>query len=100
MPRLSYSQRSQADLAEIWDYIAEDSPRHADAVLLRLYNRIEQLRTQPLSGHRRPDLRPHIRCLTSDGYIVIYRATKTDVRIDRIVHHSRNLSRLEFPEDS
>lgn len=100
MPRLSYSQRSQIDLTEIWDYIAEDSPRNADAVLQRLYDRIEQLVTQPLSGHRRSDLRPHIRCITSDGYIVIYRATKVAVCIDRIVHHSRNLTRLNLPDDA
>lgn len=96
MPRLRYSLRSRADLEAIWDFIAVDSPRQASAVLAHLHQKIERLRTQPLSGHRHLELQSDVRCLNRDGYLILYRYTAGLVRIDRIVHHSRDLPGLSF----
>ncbi len=99
MARLRYSERSRDDLVAIWQFIATDSLRNADAVLLRIHDKCEVLRNQPLVGHRRDDLRRGLRCLNSDGYMIFYRATPGVVRIDRIIHHSRYLPAL-FPGPS
>lgn len=93
---LVYSRLSQADLEEIWDYIAFDSERQAEAVLDRMHAKIELLRTQPRMGHRRDDIRRGSRCVKSDSYLIFYRFDETVVRIDRIVHHSRHLARLSL----
>jgi plasmid stabilization system protein ParE len=100
MPRLRFSARSRADLDEIWDRIAADSPRNAEAVHDRLLGKFEQLLAHPLSGHRRSDAKRGLRAVSSDGYQVFYRYRAGTIGISRIVHHSRDLSVLEFPEPS
>lgn len=100
MLRLRYSRRSRADLESIWDYLAADSFRNAEAIFERLQVKCETLRTPPLMGHRRDDLRRGARCVNSDGYMVFYRSTSVLVLIDRIVHHSRNLPAIEFGPES
>lgn len=94
MSRLHYSLRSRADLEDIWDYIAGDSLRRAETVLDRIHAKIETLRQQPIMGHRRDDVHRGSRCVTGDGYMIFYRYKADVVHIDRIVHHSRQLSRI------
>jgi plasmid stabilization system protein ParE len=96
MLRLHYSQRSRADLDEIWDFVSHSSPRNAEAVLVRIHAKIDLLRTHPRAGHRRDDVRLGIRCAKSDGYLIFHRVTGGTLRVDRIVHHSRHLGRLQF----
>ncbi len=98
MATLRYSARSQTDLLEIWEFISVDSPRNADAVIGRLHDKIEQLRLQPLVGHRHTGLQRNVRCINSDGYLVFYRFMGGIVRIDRIVHHSRHLPGINLDE--
>lgn len=81
---------------DIVDYIALESPPNAAAVLDRIHEKIEALRFQPLMGHRRAELARGIRCVKSDGYMVFNRLEGAVVRVSRVVHHSRNLSRLKF----
>ncbi len=96
MLRLHYSQRSRADLDEIWDYVADESPRNAEAVLDRIHTKIELLRMHPRAGHRRDDINRGSRCVNSDGYMIFYRVAGAILSVDRIVHHSRHLGRLKF----
>jgi plasmid stabilization system protein ParE len=98
MPRLQFSARSRADLAEIWDRIADDSHRNADDVHERLYERCLQLIDQSLMGHRRDEVKTGLRCINSDGYSIFYRLTGTTARISRIVHHARHLGLISFLE--
>ena len=98
MATLRYSELSRADLAAAWDFIAIDSPRIATLVLDRIYKKIERLRSQPLAGHRRDDIRRGARCLNCDGYLIIHRYSAGIVRIERIVHHSRHQSNIPFDE--
>ena len=98
MPRLRYSHRSRTDLENIWGFIAVDSPRQASAVLGRFRAKIEHLRRHPLTGHRHRELQPHVRCLNSDGYLILYRYTGGIVCIDRIVHHFLDLPSLTLED--
>ena len=98
MPRLQFSARSRADLAEIWDRIADDSHRNADDVHERLYERCLQLIDQSLMGHRRDEVKTGLRCINSDSYSIFYRLAGTTVRISRIVHHARHFGLISFLE--
>lgn len=98
MPRLQFSARSRADLAEIWDRIADDSHRQAEAVHERIFERCLELIDQPRIGHRRDEVNPGLRCINTDGYSIFYRLTGATVRISRIVHHTRQLGRISFDE--
>jgi plasmid stabilization system protein ParE len=96
MAQLRYSELSRTDLELIWETIATDSPRSAGAVLERVHEKIEFLRTQPLFGHRHRFLPHPVRCLNCDGYLILYRYSANLVRADRIIHHSRNMSELDL----
>ena len=96
MALLRYSELSRTDLELIWETIAADSPRSASAVLERIHEKIESLRTQPLFGHRHRFLPHPVRCLNCDGYLILYRYSANLVRVDRIIHHSRDLSELDL----
>jgi plasmid stabilization system protein ParE len=45
-----------ADLAEIWEYIAEHNIDAADRVLADIHTVLRTLASSPHIGHRRPDL--------------------------------------------
>jgi toxin ParE1/3/4 len=56
-------QRPQAltDLAEIWAYIADDSPDNADAFAEMINQNLQTLARQPGMGRARPELAKDLR---------------------------------------
>lgn len=98
MARLKFSARSLADLDEIWERIALDSVCNADSVHDRIFQKFDLLLGQPRAGHPRNDLKPGLRAMNSDGYMIFYHVRGSDVGISRIVHHSRDLSSIDFTE--
>jgi plasmid stabilization system protein ParE len=98
MARLRFSAAGRADLDEIWERIAITSPRNADAVHERLCRKFEQLLAQPLSGHPRAEVKRGLRSVSSDGFAVFYRYRDGEVGISRVIHHSRDLSNINFAE--
>ena len=56
MPRVRYRPRAATDIAEMWDYIAEDSVARADAWVDRLDETLMLLSTRPLMGRDRHSL--------------------------------------------
>ena len=60
-----------ADLEDIWEYIAADSPDAADRVREEIYEAVRNLVRFPRLGHKRPDLtsRP-VRFLTVRDYLI------------------------------
>ena len=91
MPRLRFTKRSRADLDEILDRIADDSPRAAQGTIDRIVERARILRDQPLSGHPRDDLFPGIRSVRSGKYLILHELKGDVVVIAHVLHHARNL---------
>jgi toxin ParE1/3/4 len=50
------SSGAVADLKEIWEFVAQDSPEAADRWIERLFEAFESLGKIPGMGHRREDL--------------------------------------------
>ena len=98
MARLRFSACSRSDLEGIWERIAADSVRNADAVHERLYGRCLLLRSHPRCGHRRDEVKLGLRSLSSDGYAIFHRCVGMTVHISRIIHHSRDLTAIDFDE--
>jgi toxin ParE1/3/4 len=63
MSRYLLTDRAQADLDEIWLYIAEHNIPAADSFLDTLHERLVLLAGQPLLGRVRPELAPNLRSL-------------------------------------
>jgi plasmid stabilization system protein ParE len=51
-----FHPEAEADLADIWEYIATDNLTAADRVIEEIYNKIQALVAFPHQGHSRADL--------------------------------------------
>jgi toxin ParE1/3/4 len=56
MARLIWTEPALLDLDEIAAYIAMDDPRAASGFVHKVFARVEQLKKQPQSGRRPPEL--------------------------------------------
>jgi toxin ParE1/3/4 len=89
-----YTARALEQLAEIFEYIAQDNPQAAHAVQARIRTSIERLDDFPFAG--RITDRPGVRVLTvvRYPYLIFYRTSDAgDVLILRILHAARDSSR-------
>jgi toxin ParE1/3/4 len=97
--RLALSPRVPTDLEEIAAYIAEDSPRNAARFLRLLHTRMKEIATQPYLYQLRPEIASDARLAAVGQYIILFRVRNDTVRIERVVHGSRDLPpTLETPE--
>ena|SRR5438270_12695888 len=84
-----------ADLDEIWEYIANDSPNAADAVVEQIRNAILSLVMMPAQGHFRSDLtsRP-LRFWRVHSYLIAYAPDEHPLFVVAILHGCRSPRRL------
>jgi toxin ParE1/3/4 len=82
--------RAEQDLRDIWRNIASDSETAADALFLRVFDKLALAATQPLMGVARPELSPTARVLIEGRYIVVYEPTRYGVLAIAIVHAMRD----------
>ena len=90
---------AEADIAEIWDYIAQDSPANAEAFVLALEEQIASLEKFPERCFRIPEneiLGTSYRHLIHGSYRTIFRIAGSKVVILRVIHSSRLLDTSLF----
>jgi plasmid stabilization system protein ParE len=92
--RLRLSPRVPGDLEEIADYIAQDSPRQAVRLLRELRSRMKEIAKQPALYQLRPEIGAGARLAVMGPYVILFRIRSNAVRIERVVHGSRNLLRI------
>jgi toxin ParE1/3/4 len=81
---------ASADLAEIWAFIAEDSPRAADAFVQQIIGKFEPLRQFPELGVTREQFAPGLRALPHRDYVIYYLAEPDALVIVRVLHGARD----------
>lgn len=85
MPELEWKAPAIADLTAIVDYIADDNPDAALALMDEIQDKVARLALHP--KHCRPGRVPGTReLIVRPGYIVIYAETPIRVTILRILH--------------
>jgi len=94
MPSVVIRPQALGDLAEIWAYIAEDSPRQADVFAAALDREIRDLARHPLIGRARPELFADLRSLPVGRYVIFYLPGKRGIEVVRVLHGSRDLKPL------
>jgi toxin ParE1/3/4 len=94
MPSLLVRPRALADLAEIWVYIAKDSPDRADAFVDLVDSKFQALARRPGLERRRPELSSEIRSFTIGRYVVFYQPLSRGIEIVRVLHGSRDLESI------
>jgi len=89
--RLRLSPFVPGDLDEIAEYIAQDSPRHAARMLRMLRARMAEIAKRPDIYRLRPELGAEARLAIVGNYVILFRVRQNAVRIERVVHGSRDL---------
>ena len=92
--RLLITPLAEADLAEIWAYIAEDSPKAATEFVEQVEAKLEPLLEFPGIGSARDKLAPGLRALPYRNYVIYYTFTDDEVTIVRVVHGARDVRAL------
>jgi toxin ParE1/3/4 len=101
MARILRRPRAASDIAEIWDYIAEDSLAQADAWVDRLDATLSTLANYPLMGRVREELSPGLRSLPFGRYVIFYQPLTDGIDVIRVLHAARDINTvfIESPPD-
>ena len=89
------SPEANADLLEIWKWIAKDSVELADRVEAELYDLFEALARMPGMGHPRKDFteRP-VLFFPLYSYLIVYQPGVDPIRIMAVLRGTRNVRRV------
>lgn len=96
MATIRWTQRAKGDLQEVYDFIARDSLRAADALVERIVHVTERLAAFPESGRTMPEFPtlPYREALVGN-YRVLYRIEGGAVWIAAVVHGRSLLKAVE-----
>ncbi len=86
--------RAKDDLAEIWDYIADDSEEGADAFIETIDQKFRALSARPLMGQVRAELAEGLRSFPVGRYVIFYRPISAGIEIVRILHGARDVNTI------
>jgi toxin ParE1/3/4 len=102
MARVVLRPLAATDVDQIWDYIAEDSPEHADAWVDRLDAKLRVLASQPMIGRAREELAPRLRSLPFGRYAIFYLPLHDGIDVVRVLHSARDIDAVfgEHPPES
>lgn len=91
MPIIRKRPRAFSDLADIWDYIAEESEERADAFVATIDGKIRILASHPHMGRPRDELVNDLRSWPVGRYVIFYRPLADGVEIIRVLHGARDV---------
>src|SRR2546423_7059275 len=92
--RFRISLRADADVDEIWPYIAQNDPAAADRVEQDLHDAMHELAARPGLGHQRRDASPRYRFWRVHSYLIAYYVEDRTVVIARVLHAARDIGRF------
>jgi toxin ParE1/3/4 len=88
------SRQAEMDLAEITDFIARDNPARAFKFEEELVEHARKIGRAPFAYVERTDLGTQLRSCAHGAYAIFFTVNDQGVRIERILHGSRDLNRL------
>ncbi len=96
MNRARLRPLAEADLVDIWLYVARQSGDvdAADSLVDELTTRIELLATHPLIGSACPDLAERLRSFPVRRHLIFYTPDATGIVVERVLHGARDIAAL------
>ena len=92
MLRVRLTHSAEADMLELWLYIAEENLVAADEALDSIQSTVSLLAAQPEMGRARPELADELRCFpTRTPYIIFYLPGDDGLLVVRVLHHARDI---------
>lgn len=98
--RLGISPLAEQDMEAIGDYIAQDNPLRAVSFTEELYQQCLLIAESPVIYRERPELGRCVRSCAYGRYLIVFRVLDTEVRIERLLHGSRDIITLFTEPDS
>jgi toxin ParE1/3/4 len=92
MPHVFTRPRAEADLVDIWTYIAQDSQANADHLLDCIRDTLNRLAAMPFMGQARFDLTPGLRMFPVGSYLMFFRPIESGIEVIRVLHGKRNIT--------
>lgn len=89
--KLGISPLAEHDLEAIGDWIAQDNPVRAVSFMEELYQQCLLVAESPVIYRERPELGQGVRSSAYGRYLVLFRVLDTEVRVERILHGSRDI---------
>ena len=96
MLTLIKSPRAEADLIDIWLYVAEDQSVNADRLLDRLNDAALSIVESPGMGVDRPRLSKGLKSFPVNSYILYYRVNAAELELVRVLSASRDTGSLSW----
>jgi toxin ParE1/3/4 len=86
------SRDADADLNQIWEFIAQDNIEAADRWIEKLFDAFESLARTPGMGHLRRDLTTHAVLFWPVGaYLIVYRVQPEQIEIVAVTQGGRDV---------
>lgn len=98
--KLGISPQAEQDMEAIGDYIAQDNPVRAVSFTEELYQQCLLIAETPVIYRERPELGQSIRSCAYGRYLIVFRVLDTEVRIERLLHGSRDITTLFAEPDA
>ncbi|MBL4868700.1 MAG: type II toxin-antitoxin system RelE/ParE family toxin [Pseudomonadales bacterium] len=96
MRTLIKAPKAEADLIDIWLYVAEDQPVNADRLLDRLNDAALSLAETPSMGMDRPSLSEGLKSFPVGNYILYYSVSTSELELVRVLSASRDMINLSW----
>lgn len=94
--RVIFSPRANLDLEREADAVAAINPRAAERLIGEIEDRCASLAEFPLRFRARNDLAPGLRMTAVRDWLIFYRASDKEVRIERILYGPRDIRPSDF----
>jgi len=91
-PRIT--PQAEADLLEVWHYVAKGGEARADAFLDKVLEQCRQLAQFPRMGRTRYNLAPNLRSFPVKKFVIFYRPVDDTVEIVRILYGGRDIESI------
>jgi toxin ParE1/3/4 len=85
------SPQAEIDLTSIWDYIAADNMKAADALLVRIEELFDMLARTPLAGRARNELVVKLRSFPVGNYVIFYIPLPDGIEVVRVMHGRQDI---------
>ena len=79
------------DQDDIWLTIATDNETAANRMLDRINDIVALLSNHPEAGRLRDEIRPGLRYIPVESYLIFYSVAENIVRIHRVLHGARRI---------
>ncbi|MBD2295179.1 type II toxin-antitoxin system RelE/ParE family toxin [Anabaena sphaerica FACHB-251] len=99
MPNILKKPLAEADLLDIWNFIANESLEKADIFLQKIENKLKILAENPGMGRKRDELLPNLRSFPVGSYLIFYHPINQGIEVVRVLHGSRDIPNF-FVDDS